>query len=130
MGAKKYAYTKWVEYDEKKLKGKNILKIDDNKALILGITVSGVPKGGAKALKSLDDFNDGFVFKYEDTGKNTIVYNDNQFVFDLTDYLGNTKRVNEKYGICLLPCEYSLGISQEYADLITDNYSKKSEYKE
>lgn len=109
MGAKKYAYVK-----------------DGN----IGITVSGVPKGGAQALKSLDDFNNGFVFKYEDTGKNTIVYNDNQFIFDLTDYTGNTKRVKEKYGICLLPCEYSLGISQEYADLITDNYSKKSEYKE
>lgn len=43
QGAKKYAYTKY-----KKLKkvndNDNVLKIDGEKALVLNITVSGVPK--------------------------------------------------------------------------------------
>ena len=109
QGAKKYAFKK-----------------DDK----IKITVAGVPKKGASALNSLSDFKDNFVFKHEDTGKNVLQYNDNQFEIELTDYLGNIYKVKDKSGICMLPTTYVLGKSEEYADLISDNSSNRSIYRE
>ena len=109
QGAKKYAY-----------------QIDDK----IKITVAGVPKSGAKALKSLDDFRDNLVFKYEDTGKNILMYVDVQDSFELTDYLGKKAIVNDKSGCCLLPTTYVLGKSEEYANLISDDSSHRAIYKE
>ena len=65
QGAKKYAY-----------------QIDGK----IHITVSGVPKKGANALKVLENFKDNFIFKHEDTGKNTLQYNDNQIPYIIRDY--------------------------------------------
>lgn len=110
LGAKKYAY------------------IDNNDEL--HITVSGVPKQASKALKNLDEFKNDFVFKYEDTGKNMIAYNENQNEFILTDYNGLEYKVTDKYGICILPTTYKLGISEEYFELITNESSNHSVYKE
>ena len=94
------------------------------------ITVAGVPKSGAKALKSLNDFRDNFVFKYEDTGKNLLIYVDNQENFLLTDYLGERCLVTDRSGCCLLPTTYVLGKAEEYSILLTDNSSKRAKYKE
>lgn len=110
LGAKKYAYTD-----------------TENK---IHITVSGVPKSGSKCLKTLKDFNTNLVFDYKYTNKNTISYNDSQDNFELTDFKGNKKIVTDKYGICLLPCTYTLGVSDEYAELITDESSKQAIFKE
>lgn len=110
LGAKKYAY-----------------KDFNNK---IHITVSGVPKEGAKSLKKLEDFKNDFIFEYKYTNKNSMCYNDNQFYWDLKDYNNKIYRVTEKYGICLFPCEYTLGISNEYADLIEENSSKHAIFKE
>lgn len=109
QGAKKYAYKK------------------DNK---INITVSGVPKKGANAINSLSEFKDNFVFKHKDTDKNLLQYNDNQIPVELTDYQGNKLRVTDKSGCCILPDSYTLGKALEYADLISDNSSKRSIYKE
>lgn len=87
-------------------------------------------KDGAKALKDLKDFKNDFVFKYEDTGKNMLAYNDEMEHFMLTDYKGVTQEVTEKYGCCLVPTTYSLGISEEYFNLITDESSKHAKFKE
>lgn len=106
LGAKKYAY-----------------KDDDNK---IHITVSGVPKEGAKALKDLKDFKNNFVFEYKDTNKNMLSYNDEQIEFNLTDYKGKSKKIIDKYGVSLIPTTYSLGVSHEYFDLITSESSKHS----
>ena len=111
QGAKKYAY------------------IDSNDKEI-HITVSGVPKKGAKALKKLEDFRDNFIFKYEDTGKNLLIYNDEMESFELTDYQGNKEIVNAKYGCSLIPTTYELGKSEEYAYLISDDSSKRAIFKE
>ena len=46
--------------------------------------------------------------------------------FMLTDYHGKKRIVSEKYGCCLLPTTYTLGKSQEYADLLSDEYSKRA----
>lgn len=85
-------------------------------------------KDGAKALKDLKEFKNDFIFKYEDTGKNMLAYNDEMEHFMLTDYKGVTQEVTEKYGCCLVPTTYSLGISEEYFNLITDESSKHAKY--
>ena len=108
QGAKKYAY-----------------KIDDK----IHITVSGVPKSGAKALKSLEEFTDNFIFKFEDTGKNMILYNDNQIDYNFRDYQGNFYSASYKYGSCILPTTYELGKSQDYQNLLSDESSKRAIYR-
>ena len=111
QGAKKYAYV-----DTK-----------DNK---IHITVSGVPKKGAKALKKLEDFKDDFVFRYEDTGKNLLIYNDEMEKFELTDFQGNKEIIDVKYGCTLVPNTYTLGKSEEYSYLISDDSAKRAIFEE
>nr|DAJ64314.1 MAG TPA: DNA polymerase B [Bacteriophage sp.] len=96
----------------------------------IGITVAGVPKEGAKALKRLKDFRDDFVFKYEDTNKHLLVYCEEQEKTLLVDYQGNECIIKDKTGCCLIPTTYVLGKSLEYANLIDDNSSKRAIYKE
>ena len=93
------------------------------------ITVSGVPKSGAKCLHSLEEFRDDLVFDYKYTNKNTLMYNDNQAPFDLVDYNGVKYRVTDKSGVCLLPTTYKLGKALEYATLLTDNSSARAKFK-
>jgi hypothetical protein len=50
--------------------------------------------------------------------------------FLLTDEYGVTKKVNDKYGCCLLPTSYTLGKSNEYRELIDDISSKHAIFKE
>ena len=110
QGAKKYA----VKQDDK-----------------IKITVAGVPKEkGAKALKSLNDFRDNFVFSFEETGKNLLMYVDNQSPFVLTDYKGKESIVKDKSGCCLIPTTYVLGKALDYANLVNDNSSHRAIYKE
>lgn len=111
QGAKKYAY---IDSEDKQIH----------------ITVSGVPKSGAKALKSLEDFKDNFIFKAQDTNKNMLIYNDDQEDYNLVDYQGNEEIVKQKYGCCLVPNSYTLGKSEEYCHLLSDDSSKRSIFKE
>lgn len=94
------------------------------------ITVSGVPKGGAKCLTKIEDFRDDLIFDYKYTNKNTLMYNDKQAPFDLIDYFGIKYRVTDKSGCCLLPTTYKLGKALEYANLLTDNSSQRAKFKE
>ena len=119
QGAKKYAY-KSDDFDKK------TSEIKEN----IHITVAGVPKGGAKALKSLDDFRDDFLFTYEDAKKHLIAYNDFQEPIVFKDYLGNELYIEDKSGVCILPNTYTLSKSQDYAMLISDASSKRARYKE
>ena len=109
QGAKKYAY-----------------KIDGK----IHITVAGVPKDGAKALKSLDEFRDEFTFKFSDTNKNLILYTEEQGPIEVTDYLGLNYLVTDKSGCCILPNTYKLSKSLDYANLINDDSSARARYKE
>lgn len=109
QGAKKYAY-----------------KIDGE----IHVTVSGVPKeGGAKCLKSLEEFRDDLVFDFANTNKLTLFYNDNQESVTITDYLGNNYTVNDKSGICMLPTTYRLGKALEYMELLSDASSQRAKFK-
>lgn len=87
-------------------------------------------KNGSKGLKTLEDFKDDFVFEHKYTGKNLLIYTEEQKDIDLTDYLGYTLNVTDKSGCCLVPTTYVLGKSQEYADLISDDSSERAVYKE
>lgn len=109
QGAKKYAY-----------------EIDDK----IHITVAGVPKSGAKALKSLDDFRDDFVFSYNDTNKNLVLYTEEQSPIEVEDYLGLKYLVTDKSGCCILPNTYKLSKSLDYANLVSDDSSKRARFKE
>lgn len=109
QGAKKYAY-----------------KIDGK----IHITVAGVPKSGAKSLKSLDDFRDDFVFNYNDTNKNLVLYTEEQSPIEVEDYLGLKYMITDKSGCCILPNTYKLSKSLDYANLVSDDSSKRARYKE
>lgn len=120
QGAKKYA----VKVKEK---NKDTGILEDK----IKITVAGVPKEkGAKALKSLNDFRDNFVFSFEETGKNLLMYVDNQSPFVLSDYKGKESIVKDKSGCCLIPTTYVLGKALDYANLVNDNSSHRAIYKE
>lgn len=117
------------KYDEFITQGakKYATKVDGD----IKITVAGVPKEkGAKALKSLNDFRDNFVFDYKDTGKNLLIYVENQEPFILEDYKGNKAEVKDKSGCSLIPTTYVLGKALDYANLVNDNSSKRAKYKE
>lgn len=109
QGAKKYA----VEKDGK-----------------IEITVSGVPKCGAAALKKIDDFRDDLLFDYSVTNKHMIMYNDEQKPVELIDYNGLKYKVEDKTGACLLPTTYVLGKSYDYTNLLIDNSSQRAKFKQ
>ena len=95
QGAKKYAYTKWINKDKIK-SDSNVIEIKDDKAKVLEITVAGVPKSGALGLKSLNEFKDDFVFDFKYTNKNLLMYCENQQNCSIIDYQGNEYTVNDK----------------------------------
>lgn len=115
---------------KRKKKDSNIIEEKDEKVKVIEITVSGVPKKGAKALTKLEDFKDDFIFRFEDTGKNLLIYNEEMEEFELEDYQGNKEILKNKYGCVLVPTTYELGKSEEYAELITDESSKRAIFKE
>lgn len=111
QGAKKYAY-----------------RTEDDS---IHITVSGVPKKGAVALKGdLNNFKDNLVFEFKDTGKNLLIYTEDQEPIEITDYEGNKYTVYDKSGCCILPTTYVLGKSQEYEHLLSDESAPRAIYNE
>ena len=119
-----FTYKKFITQGAKKY------AIEDFKGNIK-ITVAGVPKKkGAKCLNKIEDFRDDLLFKSSITGKQTLIYLDEQIENKLTDYQGNIYINTDKTGCCLIPCSYELGKSLEYAKLISDESSKRAIYKE
>ena len=123
-GDDKYTYKKFITQGAKKY------AIEDFKGNIK-ITVAGVPKKkGAKCLQKIEDFKDDLVFKSSLTNKQTLIYLDEQVPNDLVDYQGNKYINTDKTGCSLIPCSYVLGKALEYANLISDESSKRAIYKE
>lgn len=119
---RQYTYDRFITQGAKKY----CVEIDGQ----IEITVSGVPKSGNKCLKRIEDFRDDLVFDYKYTNKQTIMYNDHQSPVDIMDYLGVKYKVDDKSGCCLLPTTYELGKSLDYANLLTDNSTKRAKFKE
>ena len=118
---RQYTYDKFITQGAKKY----CVEIDGE----INVTVSGVPKSGAKCLKRIEDFRDDLVFDYKYTHKNMIMYNDDQKPFALLDYNGVQYLVKDKTGCCILPTTYELGKAYEYADLLTENSSQRAKFK-
>lgn len=85
---------------------------------------------GAKGLKDLTEFKDNFVFEFKYTNKNLLMYCENQESCCIIDYQGNAYTVEDKTGCCIVPTTYILGKALDYADLISDNSSKRAKFKE
>lgn len=102
MGAKKYCY------------------MDCDGALHL--TVSGVRKSAVRAFKSINDFNNDFVFGYEYSGRLIHYYEDDQEPFTYTDVNGNEYRCTQRHSIILQPSTYKLGQTDEYQALIDEYF--------
>lgn len=83
---------------------------------------------GIYQIKSLKEFKDDLVFEFKNTNKNLLIYCENQDIFDLTDYLGNTETVTDISGCSLIPTTYLLSKSLEYADLISDESTKRARF--
>lgn len=118
---RQYTYDKFITQGAKKY----CVEIDGE----IELTVSGVPKSGAKCLKRIEDFRDDLVFDYKDTHKQMIMYNDSQLPFALLDYKGVKYEVKDKTGCCILPTTYELGKSLEYANLLTENSTQRAKFK-
>lgn len=100
LGAKKYAYR-------------------DKKGL--HITVSGVSKDGATALKDdISNFKKGFKWGYHDSGKLTHVYLNDQKPVKFLDKDGKIQYSDQKHGVVLQPTTYTLGLTSEYESLIKE----------
>lgn len=95
----------------------------------LDITVSGVPKSGSACLTNINEFRDNLIFTFDKTNKYTIIYNDEQMPIDITDVNGVKCRCTDKTTCVLLPTEYTLGKAYEYSQLLTDNSTKRSKFK-
>ena len=139
QGAKKYAYElivpkssfKDIKELKKYIKNNNYNREDKDNFYEIHVTVSGVPKkGGAKCLKRIEDFRDDLIFDYENTNKKMLAYNDHQEPIEIIDYKGVKYKVTDRTGVCLLPTTYKLGKALEYADLLTDNSSTRSKFKQ
>ena len=119
-----FTYKKFITQGAKKY------AVEDFKGKIK-ITVAGVPKkNGANCLKKLEDFKDNLVFKSSITKKQTLIYLDEQNQNELLDYQGNSYLNTDKTGCCLVPCTYVLGKAIDYANLISDESSKRALFKE
>ena len=119
---RKYTYDKFITQGAKKY----CVEVDGE----IEITVSGVPKSGAKCLKRIEDFTDDLIFDYEHTHKNILMYNDNQKPIDIIDYLGVKYKVDDISACSILPTTYKLSKSLDYANLLTDNSTNRAKFKE
>lgn len=121
-------YEEFITQGAKKYAVKELNKKGEEE---IHITVSGVPKKGASALKGdLNNFKDDLVFTFEDTGKNLLFYTEGQEPVEITDYLGNTTIVDDKSGCCIVPTTYVLGKAREYANLLCENSSRRAKFVE
>ena len=136
QGAKKYAYKTVVKKskfkskeDIDKYRKSNSLYIvyeDEQVFEEIHITVSGVPKRGVACLKGdLSHFKNDLVFDYRNTNKNTLLYCEGQLSIELEDYLGNTSKVTDTSGICILPTTYILDKAEDYMTLLEDSTERQ-----
>ena len=128
QGAKKYCVEKTIPNEKIQEKYQRVIKRGENESTVLELTVAGVPKQGIYQIKSLQEFKDDLVFEFKNTNKNLLIYCENQDIFDLTDYCGNKELVTDISGCSLIPTTYLLSKSLEYADLISDESTKRARF--
>ena len=130
MSSKKYIVEKTIDNNKVNPEFQKTIKKYENKSKVLEITVAGVPKKAVKQLKSIDDFTDDLVFEYKYTGKNMLVYVDEQEPIILIDFNRHKEKVYDMSGCCLIPINHTLNESIEYEHLLSDDSSKRARYNE
>lgn len=119
-----YTYKEFITQGAKKYAYKNF---DDS----VHITVSGVPKKGAADLNGdLNNFKDNLIFTHENSGKNLLIYNDNQSPTTIVDYQGNEEYRTDIFGSCIVPTTYELSKSLDFRMTLEDMSSRRAVYKE
>ena len=114
-------------YDKFKTLGAKKYCVEKNG--VVELTVSGIPKkSGSKCLKDINEFKKGKVFSAEITGKKVAMYNDEIPAHTLKDFQGNEAEVSAGSGVTIIGADYTLGITNEYEDLIQS--SERSLYNE
>lgn len=83
----------------------------------LHITVSGVPKNAVKALKNFDDFEDGFKFPADECKKGLATYLGEE-VANPSIIMPDGYIVNQPYGINIRNIGYTLGLTEEFTNII------------
>ena len=58
------------------------------------------------------------------------MYSEEQSPLEVEDYLGLKYLITDKSGCCILPNTYKLSKSLDYANLISDDSSKRARFKE
>lgn len=84
------------------------------KTTVAGCGKHGMPKYLGTFDSPFEAFEDTLIVPAEYTEKLTHTYGDNRIEGDLTDYLGNTGHYVELSWVHLGPCEYRLGMSDEF----------------
>ena len=97
------------------------------------LTVAGLSKSnGMKYIKDIcendsdkifDFFNDKMYIPSDKTGKMTHTYLDNESVYNVTDYMGETIKVVSLSGVHLGNCDFTLSISDQFTKFL-ENFSK------
>ena len=80
------------------------------------ITVSGVNKELGNVFKNLDEFRVGFVFNRNVSGKNVLIYKNNQPEIKI-----NGETINQKFGISMFPTTYKIENSNKLVKLSTES---------
>lgn len=106
LGAKKYAY------------------IQDGK---IHITVSGVSKKASSQLRTLEDFKDGFEFDFKHSGKIGMTYLTNQREIVWNNGKHDEFKSDYKFGIHAMPTTYTLGVTEDYLQVIADAQAPQAE---
>ncbi len=98
--------------------------IVDEGQQILCATIAGLPKksgvdklmklGKGDCYKALSKFNANIQWNIHESGKLTAYYNDAQPEMIWVDRDGNRFKSHDKYGICLAPTSFDLGVTDEY----------------
>lgn len=83
----------------------------------LTCTIAGVPKkAGSRLIGTIDNFQIGFNFRGEDTGKNCLWYN-GPLGYDLHDSKG--RPIHVYHNVAMLPCDYLLSLSNDYMECLS-----------
>ena len=80
------------------------------------ITVSGVNKELGNVFKNLDEFRVGFVFNRNVSGKNVLIYKNNQPEIKI-----NGETIHQKFGISMFPTTYKIENSNKLVKLSTES---------
>lgn len=104
---------KYVEYF-KTYGSKKYITVEDGQ---LTCTIAGVPKkAGSRIIGTPDNFKLGMNFKGSETGKNCLWYNPDPGRL-LHDEQG--RPIDIHYNVAMLPCDYLLSISNDYAECLS-----------